>query len=314
MKNLILIIGLCFLFICCKKESDKQILSFKSIEKLDTIKLEDKTQIIFINPTLSYIDSLKKSYKKKDDFYIMADDANFYMAEAGNYVRAKKVDTVNVKNNSILKIGKKVISLSKYKPWSLLLYEKGKQPAHTFPMNIQEEFDNYFFKKDKFFKSIEDILHTYNLNSENILYKNEADLWNDKKQDYILITKEDDNNTNDLLIIKNEKEGYSVVLENKNAIPCEDCGNGAESFYDYRVDSNSFFFSSSYKSNEDIYKIDFEFAYDKKDIYTLNTVTITKNKMGESTENKTVLNKNNFGLIPIRNFSYSSFLSKYILK
>lgn len=158
---------------------------------------------------------------------------------------------------------------------------------------------------------IEDILSAHNINSSNILYKNEIDFDNNGKGDYVLIGKMD-NNTNDLLIIKNDNNGYSVVLENKDAIPCENCGNGAESFYDYRVDNKSLSFTSSYKSNEDIYMIEFEFTNNAKNIYVLNKVTVNKSKIGESIESKTNLNNKNFGIIILKNFNYSNFLSKYI--
>lgn len=160
---------------------------------------------------------------------------------------------------------------------------------------------------------VSSILSAYNINSSNILYKNEIDFDNNGKVDYILVCKKDGSNTNDLLIIKNDNNGYSVVLENKDAIPCEDCGNGAESFYDYRVDNKSLSFTSSYKSNEDIYMIEFEFINDAKNIYVLNKATVNKSKIGESIETKAILNNKNFGIIILKNFNYSSFLSKYIL-
>lgn len=168
-------------------------------------------------------------------------------------------------------------------------------------------------KKIRVSNKIEDVLSVYNINSSNILYKNEIDFNNNGKWDYVLIGKKDDNNTNDLLIIKNDNNGYSVVLENKDAIPCEDCGNGAELFYDYRVDNKSLSFTSSYKSNEDIYMIEFEFINDAKNIYVLNKATVNKSKIGESIESKTILNNKNFGIIVLKNFNYSSFLAKYIL-
>lgn len=53
------------------------------------MRIENKNLVIFITSTLSYIDSLKNSFKNEDDFYTIADDANFYTAEAGNYIIKK---------------------------------------------------------------------------------------------------------------------------------------------------------------------------------------------------------------------------------
>lgn len=168
-------------------------------------------------------------------------------------------------------------------------------------------------KKIRVSNKVEDILSGYNINSSNILYKNKIDFDNNGKGDYVLVCKKDGSNTNDLLIIKNDNAGYSVVLENNDAIPCEDCGNGAESFYDYRVDGKSLSFTSSYKSNEDIYMIEYEFTADVKSIYVLNKATVNKSRMGESLDTKAILNNKNFGIIALKDFNYSSFLSKYIL-
>ena len=312
MKNFAIIIIYMTLFIGCKKGNNTLRAALIS-QKNDTIKLDDKDQVIFINPTLPYIDSLKKTYKNKDDFYTMADDANFYVAEAGSYVLKNKVDTTNVNNNVILKIGKTVILTSKYKPWTLLLYQKGNTVSNIFPVDIQEQFPKYFNGKNETYSSINDILGKLQLSTSNIIYKNELDFNKDNSTDYVLILQDDKDSSRNILFLKKNEEGYSLVIKNNKAIPCEECGNGAESFYDYNLTPALLSFSSSYKSNDDIYRVVFEFKTDKKYIYVLDKVSVHKSLMGDSNEINTYLDTNKFGVIPIGSFNYSEFLEKFIL-
>ncbi|WP_048509729.1 hypothetical protein [Chryseobacterium sp. FH2] len=149
MKYFAIIIFCFIVFISCKKESNLSVNNITdNTTKADTIKLEDKSQVIFINPTLSQIDSLKKLYKNVDDFYTMADDAHFYVAEAGEFIIKNNIDTINLGKNNFVKIGKRMFPLSKYKPWTLLLYQKGKEPLNIFPINIEKEFLNYFITEN----------------------------------------------------------------------------------------------------------------------------------------------------------------------
>ncbi|SFI50031.1 hypothetical protein [Halpernia frigidisoli] len=316
MKNLIIISTYFFFLSGCKKEqivSAQNTISTK--KKPDTVKIEDKNIVIFINPTLPYIDSLKNSYKNKDDFYTVADDANFYTAEAGDYIIKKGVDTININNRKILKIGTKVINISKYKPWTLLLYKKGEsQVKNIFSLDIENEFSNYYVKnKENSDGDLESVLINNKFNPSNILFKNEFDFNTDGLKDYILILNKEDN-LKTIILIERTKNNYSLSFANDNAIPCEECGNGAESFYDYKVEKDNIFFSSSYKSNENIYKIDFKFKNNKDNAFILDKVIIYKSEIGESSENKIVLDKSTFGLKTLKDFNYSNFISKYILK
>ena len=313
MKKMIHMFLILLLIFSCKQEPKFTNNNLASKFVSDTIVINDKMdKVIFIKPTIKYLDSIKNTYKNQDDFYTIADDSNFYIAEAGNFLKENKMDTINVYNNKILKIGNSIIKLSEYKPWSLLLYQKNKKITNVFPIDIESEFSKYFSKQEKSSSSINDILLKYKINSSNILSKNEEDFDNNGTKDYLLITQNDDG-TKSLLQLKNEKNNYSLFFKNDNAIPCEDCGNGAESLYDYKIDKNSLFFSSSFKSNEEIYKMDFEFKNDGNGIFLLSNVNVYKTEVGNSQENKSSLNKNNFGEINLKNFNYSKFTSTYIL-
>lgn len=316
MKNIFVFIICCSLFLACKKEvplSSKNLSSNKI--KTDTVRIENKNLVVFITPTSAYIDSLKNSYKNEDDFFTIADDANFYTAEAGDYIINQRVDTINITNQKILKIGGKVINVSKYKPWTLLLYKKDQsQIKNIFPIDIEKEFFNYYLKNQENNNgSLEDFLITNKLNPSNILYKNEFDFNADGLLDYILILKKDDN-VKTFILIEKANNNFSLSFASDVAIPCEACGNGAEAFYDYKVEKGNLLFSSSYKSNEDIYKIDFKFKNFADNSFVLDKVTVNSSKVGESTEKEVILDKTTFGVIRLRDFNYSDFIGKYIIK
>lgn len=314
MKNIIVLIIYSFLLLACKKEnqfSSKNLASDKVL--IDTVRIENKNVVIFIAPTSIYIDSLKNSYNNKDDFYTIADDANFYTAEAGNYIREQNVDTINITNRIVLKIGQKVINASKYKPWTLLLYKKeGSEIKNIYPIDIEKYFSDYYSKNvPSNNESLEDFLSNRKYNTSNILFENKYD-FNNGSQECIVILNKDDN-IKTLIVIKKARNTYALLFANDNAIPCEQCGNGAQSFYDYEVKKDSLLFSSSYKSNEDIFKIDFKFKNNNNSFF-LDEVFISNSKIGASTESKVTLDKTTFGVLTLKDFNYSDFISKYVLR
>ena len=54
-----------------------------------TREIKDKNYVIFVEPTLFYLDSLK-NVSKDDDFYTTVDDATFYMTMASDLALEKK--------------------------------------------------------------------------------------------------------------------------------------------------------------------------------------------------------------------------------
>ena len=198
-----------------------------------------------------------------------------------------------------------------------MLYKKDQsQIKNIFPIDIEKEFFNYYNLKSQENNndgSLEDFLIKNKLNTSNILYKNEFDFNADGLLDYILILKKDDN-LKTIILIERAKNNFSLSFASDVAIPCEECGNGADSFYDYNVDKSNLLFSSSYKSNEDIYKIDFKFKSFKDNSFVLDKVNVNSSKVGESTEKKVVLDQTTFGLIKLKDFNYSNFIGKYIIK
>jgi|UPI00068ECA82 hypothetical protein len=258
MTKKILIIIICSLLLLeCKKNNISQ--EHSSLPFQDTfIKVRDQDQVFFIQPTLKYIDSLKNTFKNKDDFYTIADDANYYTAEAGNLLIKNNIDTVNVKNDKILYAGEKKIILSTYKPWSLLLYKKGGifkniDPIDLFSSNekIIPVFFNNNYKKNGDYKRIvsneNDI--TDSLKSVyKILQKKECDLNEDGLNDIVLIFQplkpfiQTDKITLDspVYVLMNKGKNKFQVYQNKNIIYSFIPNSPAEGFRDLIIKNNFF--------------------------------------------------------------------------
>jgi len=138
-----------FLLISCKQKVENKIISFEKVISNDTLYFENQNLAIFINPTITYIDGLKKTYNNEDDFYIIADDANFYNAEAQYFLKEKKIKIENISNNQFLKIGDTIIKISQYKPWTILLYNKNGSFNNFAPIDIKESYLQFFLPEAK---------------------------------------------------------------------------------------------------------------------------------------------------------------------
>ena len=96
----------------------------------------EKYNFAYVELALFYLDSLK-NVSKDDDFYTTVDDATFYMTMASDLALEKRIDTINIKIGEILKIGKKIIQVSKDNPWTLILYKQGGKTKELYPIEIQ---------------------------------------------------------------------------------------------------------------------------------------------------------------------------------
>lgn len=193
MRKLPIIIIFCFFLLECKKNSLPQKKIDSSVQNT-FVKIKDQNQIIFIQPTLKYLDSLKSTYKNEDDFYTIADDANYYTAEAGSLLVGKGVDTINISNNKIIQIGEKKITLSKYKPWTLLLYREGGRLTNIYPVDLLSPNDKVQMLLTDFFNT--NVLQKNNDNHKNIV-TNKNDIIDSLKSNYQLIQKKQCDLNND---------------------------------------------------------------------------------------------------------------------
>lgn len=100
MKNIILIL-LFILFISCKYKEQKIVTNeVSSIEKKDTFFIENN-QVLFISPSSKDFDEMKKRMGE-ENFYTIADDANFYGANAYEFLDSLNVSYANTDSDAIV--------------------------------------------------------------------------------------------------------------------------------------------------------------------------------------------------------------------
>ena len=120
---------------------------------IDTNDLQtiEKTVALLAYPTDTQIEEMKKKYGE-DDFYTIADDANFYQGTAIGLIDSLGIATVtaekrfiefrddNTKSSWTLDIRNKHAS-----PWSIIFFKKGKKPQIVSTIDWDyEEMKNYF--------------------------------------------------------------------------------------------------------------------------------------------------------------------------
>jgi hypothetical protein len=91
--NIILILFFCFLMVLCQRTNKDAEISYNNHFATDTIHPKENT-VLLIYPSDRTINSLKK--KLGDDFYIIADDANYYSANIMEYLNSLKVPYFNI--------------------------------------------------------------------------------------------------------------------------------------------------------------------------------------------------------------------------
>lgn len=126
--------------ISCKKNEN---IAIKTKPK-DTLFLKEDT-ILFITPSEKKIEELKKQYG--EDFYTIADDANYYYSNATEYLDSLKIKYANYNENVViaLKEGLKTKIITPQKSnWYSILY-KDNEGKVTDLINFKKEY-NIFYK------------------------------------------------------------------------------------------------------------------------------------------------------------------------
>ncbi|PWW30740.1 hypothetical protein [Chryseobacterium sp. AG844] len=144
MKNIFLIFFLaiftCFFSISCKKYENIAI----TTKAKDTLFLKENT-ILFITPSEKKTEELKKQHG--EDFYTIADDANYYYSNATEYLDSLKIKYANYNKNEVIafKEGLKTKIITPQKSsWYSILY-KDKKAKVVDLINFKKEY-NIFYK------------------------------------------------------------------------------------------------------------------------------------------------------------------------
>lgn len=144
MKNVSLIFFLVifssFFSISCKKNEN----TATKIKTTDTLFLKENT-VLFITPSEKKIAELKKQYG--EDFYTIADDANYYYSNATQYLDSLRIKYLNYNENVVIAFKQgsktKVITPQKNK-WYSILY-KNQVGKVVDLINFKKEY-NLFYK------------------------------------------------------------------------------------------------------------------------------------------------------------------------
>jgi len=128
MNKIILILLLNMLFISCKEQEKKiSINQTVLINKKDTIFIENN-QVLFITPSSDNFEEMKKRMGE-ENFYTIADDANFYGANAYQFLDSLKVSYKSANSTNIIAYKKKektIIISPLQEKWYSLLNKEGK--------------------------------------------------------------------------------------------------------------------------------------------------------------------------------------------
>ena len=149
MKNIIILFSVTFFLYSCKKRlsSERNV----NIKENDTIKVNYKKCIIDFKFNSEKLNVLKNKYSE-DDFYTIADDANYYTYEANNFFKRKKNEIISIKmsKNTVLSFEDKFyISYSDINYWDFIFYKSLKKPLIVSPIDVEKSYANYF-NADKF--------------------------------------------------------------------------------------------------------------------------------------------------------------------
>jgi hypothetical protein len=113
----------------------------------DTLKYIDiacDSCVLFIRPTIEQIEQLKSTYQDEEQFYIMADDASFYTANAIEYLESKNIDIFYLDSIKNVCFNKKDTFDFSNLAWDFVLYKKNKTPQIVKAIDLKYEFEYYY--------------------------------------------------------------------------------------------------------------------------------------------------------------------------
>jgi len=134
------------LLVCCSCYAQK--------EKDSTITGATTQKVIYLYPTTKQLDKIRKTFDSEEDFYIVADDANFYLHLAHEYMYKNKIDydTIPINIPIYLAEEKKRLFIPQNMGFGgFFIYEKGKYEdfVSSIDIGLKWEFINgHWYKKN----------------------------------------------------------------------------------------------------------------------------------------------------------------------
>lgn len=99
------------------------------------------------------IEKMKKEATNEDDFYVVADDVNYYLYQAGEFMKrhGQKAILVPAAYTDILFPNGEIIQADTIAFGSMILYKPGKNPQVVSSVDIAEAYKSYFapFKRKR---------------------------------------------------------------------------------------------------------------------------------------------------------------------
>lgn len=92
------------------------------------------------------IEKMKKEARNEDDFYVVADDVNYYLYQAGEFMKRhrQKAILVPAAYTDILFPHGEIIQADTIAFGSMILYKPGKNPQVVSSVDIAEAYKSYF--------------------------------------------------------------------------------------------------------------------------------------------------------------------------
>lgn len=92
------------------------------------------------------IEKMKKEASNEDDFYVVADDVNYYLYQAGEFMKrnGQKAILVPAAYTDILFPNGEIIQADTIAFGSMILYKPGKNPQVVSSVDIAEAYKSYF--------------------------------------------------------------------------------------------------------------------------------------------------------------------------
>ncbi|MDO6758771.1 hypothetical protein Q4566_01055 [Tamlana sp. 2_MG-2023] len=177
--------------------------------------------VIFVMPNKAEIEMLKKKHGA-DNFYTIADDASFYMAEITKILNVKDVVFSSKNSFSFDKEGITINKKGFKDPWFIIDYVKGKP--------LKYSLIDYYSKLNSEVKSL-----TVFKNNKDFFIK-DIDINNDGIQDKVVSNKP--YKGNELYFFCKENNSYVFALKSVNF--SEDGGNIIKDIYPSKEDKNTF--------------------------------------------------------------------------
>lgn len=333
MNKLIILSSLIFFLFSCKSENkstpneDSQ--TAKTVEKNSSTILNENC-VIFISPSDTKIVEMKK--KLGNDFYTIADDINFYSANAYEFLDSLKVKhieanettkfTFNDKNNILTDI----IDNNNKNDWFSILYnDNDKNFKITNLIDFKANYKSFFKIKSNSNTSIKGINEIETeMNSKYSMIKNiKCDLNKDKLEDIILVFEpknQSSSNNSDtvmdspVLVMINQGNNKFSVSKNLNIIQTINSNCPSDGFGNIVLKDNYFTIEQNicggwYLADE---YITFKYDLEKKELILHKfSQSLTDRKNPEKEIPELNLTNKKFGNIYFEGFNRETILEKF---